>query len=121
MIRRPPRSTLFPYTTLFRSDVGVGHRAEQAAVNASLLGQLDVYTVELFAQLLSSSQLFSRLLFQFDALGFELGLGGSRGTTGSARGDQEVAGVAVFDLDDVAEATEVHNLVEQNDLHGCIP
>src|SRR3712207_9001735 len=23
MIRRPPRSTLFPYTTLFRSDVGV--------------------------------------------------------------------------------------------------
>src|SRR2546422_3946342 len=23
MIRRPPRSTLFPYTTLFRSDVGL--------------------------------------------------------------------------------------------------
>src|SRR3712207_6511484 len=29
MIRRPPRSTLFPYTTLFRSvadDAGVGHQ-----------------------------------------------------------------------------------------------
>src|SRR3712207_8900901 len=27
MIRRPPRSTLFPYTTLFRSSLGsVGHR-----------------------------------------------------------------------------------------------
>src|SRR3712207_8613948 len=30
MIRRPPRSTLFPYTTLFRSDrwtgTGTGHR-----------------------------------------------------------------------------------------------
>src|SRR3712207_9482711 len=25
MIRRPPRSTLFPYTTLFRSDVGLGY------------------------------------------------------------------------------------------------
>src|SRR2546427_5091404 len=25
MIRRPPRSTLFPYTTLFRSCVGQGH------------------------------------------------------------------------------------------------
>src|SRR3712207_7758295 len=25
MIRRPPRSTLFPYTTLFRSEVEVGH------------------------------------------------------------------------------------------------
>src|SRR2546429_5898996 len=25
MIRRPPRSTLFPYTTLFRSDANAGH------------------------------------------------------------------------------------------------
>src|SRR5438874_7461024 len=34
MIRRPPRSTLFPYTTLFRSDVrlpGQHHRAGPAA------------------------------------------------------------------------------------------
>src|SRR3712207_8646836 len=29
MIRRPPRSTLFPYTTLFRSDE-VGHRFAEA-------------------------------------------------------------------------------------------
>src|SRR2546427_6286075 len=28
MIRRPPRSTLFPYTTLFRSDVAHDHHAE---------------------------------------------------------------------------------------------
>src|SRR2546430_4137342 len=27
MIRRPPRSTLFPYTTLFRSDAPVGDQA----------------------------------------------------------------------------------------------
>src|SRR2546427_7929905 len=26
MIRRPPRSTLFPYTTLFRSELGERHR-----------------------------------------------------------------------------------------------
>src|SRR2546422_2277269 len=26
MIRRPPRSTLFPYTTLFRSHLTVGHQ-----------------------------------------------------------------------------------------------
>src|SRR3989441_8869584 len=26
MIRRPPRSTLFPYTTLFRSEAGEGER-----------------------------------------------------------------------------------------------
>src|SRR3712207_7208138 len=28
MIRRPPRSTLFPYTTLFRSGQAAAHRAE---------------------------------------------------------------------------------------------
>src|SRR5258705_7034913 len=28
MIRRPPRSTLFPYTTLFRSPVDVGPKLE---------------------------------------------------------------------------------------------
>src|SRR5437899_3659779 len=27
MLRRPPRSTLFPYTTLFRSGPGGGHRS----------------------------------------------------------------------------------------------
>src|SRR3712207_7796728 len=32
MIRRPPRSTLFPYTTLFRSPVGgVEHAGQDAA------------------------------------------------------------------------------------------
>src|SRR5574341_2071066 len=31
MIRRPPRSTLFPYTTLFRSPVGSGDAAGRAA------------------------------------------------------------------------------------------
>src|SRR5260370_41981929 len=33
MIRRPPRSTLFPYTTLFRSDVEGGVRQEQHPQN----------------------------------------------------------------------------------------
>src|SRR5256885_6185306 len=46
MIRRPPRSTLFPYTTLFRSDRGrlgelarvdPAHRARVTRVRAQLL------------------------------------------------------------------------------------
>src|SRR3712207_9068338 len=37
MIRRPPRSTLFPYTTLFRSALGL---AAASAVLSSLLGLL---------------------------------------------------------------------------------
>src|SRR5256885_5064296 len=32
MIRRPPRSTLFPYTTLFRSQLVLGARREAEAV-----------------------------------------------------------------------------------------
>src|SRR3712207_9511609 len=32
MIRRPPRSTLFPYTTLFRSDSGLGRSSGTAGV-----------------------------------------------------------------------------------------
>src|SRR5256885_11218178 len=32
MIRRPPRSTLFPYTTLFRSGVGGGNQRHQLVV-----------------------------------------------------------------------------------------
>src|SRR3712207_8091026 len=39
MIRRPPRSTLFPYTTLFRSRSGRGGRGEQ--VEARVRGRPD--------------------------------------------------------------------------------
>src|SRR5260370_15553075 len=49
MIRRPPRSTLFPYTTLFRSlggkrDVGLAARSDLAGTpdDAGLLGWLDL-------------------------------------------------------------------------------
>src|SRR3989449_5348689 len=35
MIRRPPRSTLFPYTTLFRSILGHAHPAVLQAIRAA--------------------------------------------------------------------------------------
>src|SRR3712207_7952835 len=35
MIRRPPRSTLFPYTTLFRSNVRVAEATRQRIVDAA--------------------------------------------------------------------------------------
>src|SRR2546422_11715983 len=41
MIRRPPRSTLFPYTTLFRSGVQRRHRGQPR------LGDLDERRLEL--------------------------------------------------------------------------
>src|SRR3712207_8798749 len=38
MIRRPPRSTLFPYTTLFRSRPNAGHQALAALEGSGLIG-----------------------------------------------------------------------------------
>src|SRR5438128_6064489 len=40
MLRRPPRSTLFPYTTLFRSPVIAGDSFEMDAVGALRLSPL---------------------------------------------------------------------------------
>src|SRR2546430_6131785 len=51
MIRRPPRSTLFPYTTLFRSAQGVDNprkrRNRLGAVAASVVQQDDIAVASL--------------------------------------------------------------------------
>src|SRR2546427_11679309 len=39
MIRRPPRSTLFPYTTLFRSAVPGAHRLARGATGLAVAGR----------------------------------------------------------------------------------
>src|SRR3712207_8012658 len=41
MIRRPPRSTLFPYTTLFRSEVGIGDPVQRGEVRQVDQRQVD--------------------------------------------------------------------------------
>src|SRR3712207_7988560 len=41
MIRRPPRSTLFPYTTLFRSELGV-RRVDVGRRGALLVERVDL-------------------------------------------------------------------------------
>src|SRR2546427_4085654 len=68
MIRRPPRSTLFPYTTLFRSSLGVRHHyaemlpEDKAALIRSLKaeGRSEEHTSELQSQ----SNLVCRLLLE---------------------------------------------------------
>src|SRR3712207_8875450 len=44
MIRRPPRSTLFPYTTLFRSDVAraIGREARAVGIQINFAPVVDV-------------------------------------------------------------------------------
>src|SRR4051812_49976290 len=39
MIRRPPRSTLFPYTTLFRSRTARAHEGQRADALADQVGE----------------------------------------------------------------------------------
>src|SRR5258708_9387045 len=48
MIRRPPRSTLFPYTTLFRSTAGTPRAAFGAALLAALAS---IFSHTAFAQM----------------------------------------------------------------------
>src|SRR5258708_12915638 len=70
MIRRPPRSTLFPYTTLFRSHdyvqrplVNTANRAGQAVVSPILNG-IDERSEEHTSELQSPDHLVCRLLLE---------------------------------------------------------
>src|SRR3712207_7988584 len=45
MIRRPPRSTLFPYTTLFRSDIRAGLRSFTTSYEVAP-GRLNLFEVD---------------------------------------------------------------------------
>src|SRR5256885_12593072 len=64
MIRRPPRSTLFPYTTLFRSDHGkLGLRLALAAAGA-LLRRNETRSEEHTSELQSPCNLVCRLLLE---------------------------------------------------------
>src|SRR5437588_3360300 len=72
MIRRPPRSTLFPYTTLFRSRLiaeRAGHRALAAAMTFTdhsevALERLEARSEEHTSELQSHSDLVCRLLLE---------------------------------------------------------
>src|SRR2546430_6863595 len=69
MIRRPPRSTLFPYTTLFRSladDLGQAASWREADVRdgAALRSAIDGRSEEHTSELQSQSNLVCRLLLE---------------------------------------------------------
>src|SRR5690349_22546668 len=70
MIRRPPRSTLFPYTTLFRSrrdrDPGHGQDGRGAALRPAASGRSEEHTSELQ----SRRDLVCRLLLEKKKKGY---------------------------------------------------
>src|SRR2546425_7806145 len=57
MIRRPPRSTLFPYTTLFRSALVADDELDLAALRTHLIARLPRYARPLFLRLRSRMDL----------------------------------------------------------------
>src|SRR5437899_8135322 len=67
MIRRPPRSTLFPYTTLFRSVIGGSILVFRGRINlkgASQRSRLDRRSEEHTSELQSLRHLVCRLLLE---------------------------------------------------------
>src|SRR5256885_6768361 len=54
MIRRPPRSTLFPYTTLFRSKIAAMPEIEGVIL---MLGRFDILAIGLFGALEDIAQI----------------------------------------------------------------
>src|SRR3989454_4225397 len=61
MIRRPPRSTLFPYTTLFRSAKVLGAEERIAAREAELVDALRRRVTDAIARVQTSARLLARL------------------------------------------------------------
>src|SRR2546430_11882968 len=64
MIRRPPRSTLFPYTTLFRSSVRTGWPPTSSLFSMTPTGTPARRSEEHTSELQSQSNLVCRLLLE---------------------------------------------------------
>src|SRR5256885_8599366 len=67
MIRRPPRSTLFPYTTLFRSAAiqpGDPHGGKQVLIPMTLVHARHIRSEEHTSELQSPCNLVCRLLLE---------------------------------------------------------
>src|SRR3712207_7108756 len=57
MIRRPPRSTLFPYTTLFRSgEIGGQPQPREQMLNATVTAQTRLQTPEQFRNIILEAE-----------------------------------------------------------------
>src|SRR5258707_11100775 len=86
MIRRPPRSTLFPYTTLFRSMLPAANASPEALVGV-VQGRINhrARSEEHTSELQSRQYLVCRLLLEKKQHLRSVGAGQVRGSTRCAR------------------------------------
>src|SRR2546426_7382888 len=90
MIRRPPRSTLFPYTTLFRSVRNIAE-VTTAVANGDLSKKI---TVDVRGEILELKQTINTMVDQLNAFANEVTrVAREVGTEGSLGGQAEVRGV----------------------------
>jgi len=87
----------------------------------ALLRNLHGQPVELASLFLRGRENLVLLLLELGATLLKLGDARIGGAPRLAGRDQEVAGVAVLDFDDVAELAQVSHLLQENDLHGSCP
>src|SRR2546430_707998 len=114
MIRRPPRSTLFPYTTLFRSYQGEYARAHMILEESRVLSK-EVGDVQSHA--LSLARLGMVLLFQGDLAGAQARLEESLAVSRKV-GYKRNIGLSIFHLGAVAllqgDVTAARSLLEES-------
>src|SRR5437588_10318164 len=92
MIRRPPISTLFPYTTLFRSPSGGAHRHPDQAV-AAVAAAVRRHLAALTA--LPTEDLLKARYAKYRRIGYLKDLGQTAATAG-AQGASGTAGVGAW-------------------------
>src|SRR3989449_1567285 len=134
MIRRPPRSTLFPYTTLFRSvdlpfvhvqlllreaalDITCRDRAVELVFFPDLYGKGELDAGEPLGLRHRRLLLHDPLLGQALRLVGDALLVGLGGRVSEPFGQEIVARVAVLHLHDLARPAQVLHVLSQDDLH----
>src|SRR2546429_9965802 len=91
MIRRPPRSTLFPYTTLFRSRVALGHR-RLAIIDLSPTGCQPMHDAEGQGVITLNGEIYNYVEMRTELERHGVKFRGSAGTGGGVAGGRRRGG-----------------------------
>ena len=92
---------------------------EQVAGFAGLAEQDEAFAVKRLAGFFGFGARGGVALFKIGALGLEFFQIRFRGAQRLVLGQQKVAGVAVFDLYDIADGAEIFDALKKYDLHYC--
>src|SRR5258708_37967086 len=107
MIRRPPRSTLFPYTTLFRSVRTATQLAASSSQAATGGGKIVDRVVATMEQITASSRKIEDIIGVIDSIAFQTNILALNAAVEAARAGEQGRGFAVV-------ASEVRSLAQRS-------